>query len=163
MVPGAFLFDKSCGIIIQNSSNYFNELLNWKGGWRMGQGYSYQCPQCGYSEDFNTGIGLAYEHETEEAKLEILRGTFGTKPKDYLTAHPDSEVITEQEIYHCRKCGNLEERPHITITALSHRAMTILNRCGRCSCVMGQVDAEKGLSCPECGHGLEMSTTLMWD
>jgi DNA-directed RNA polymerase subunit RPC12/RpoP len=130
----------------------------------MGHGFIYNCPKCEHKAELLVGVGFCEPNPTEII-LDIQKGLYGDKAKDFLKAYPSYSIDAYLEIYQC-KCGNIENKYHVVLKAPNVRTLSIRHHCNKCGSVMKKLDEQpKVFPCPECGFSLELEMVdeILWD
>jgi len=129
----------------------------------LGKGYTYQCPNCRFEEQYITGMGFMTDTEAFVERENILAGIYGPKAQSALVAHPETAVSVERALYQCGACGKLENRLAVKVSAPVR--VPIYQRCD-CGKIMHRIRAGKGMFCPVCREPLketDIVAAVLWD
>ncbi len=128
----------------------------------MGRGYTLKCPKCDFAESFKIGTGANQEQLIAYTRENIIDGLLGSDAREFLSAHPGSDIIRVQTIYRCNRCGDVEERSRIQVKDKSS-SYTIRNFCSHCKGRMGPVPDVQKLHCPTCKVPVEIKEITSWN
>ncbi len=137
----------------------------------MGEGYGFQCTNCGKYYEANVGRGMDYERLYESALLDIRSEKYGKKLKAAYEQYENKVTIDpELVVYICPKCGNWKNQRDFTLYEQgSGKILRKYERkCGKCNEKMRKASTKElmKLSCPKCHCAPDAvfpTNLIMWD
>ena len=72
----------------------------------MGQGFKFECQECGYSSNAFFGIGFLYPNVCEEILQNMKNGVFGEKLKEDANTISHAAIHQRSSLFVCDNCGN---------------------------------------------------------
>ncbi len=152
----------------------------------MGMGYEYKCPDCGYNETFDLGVGFGFPEEYHKLLIKVKNGELGEELHKLIKVYPQGEIDTDKVLAVCNECGNIE-----VVTDLSFYVpkkerrkknnyvmnndlfinyepiFSFPHKCKKChgnmKIVFREGQKEINLKCPECCAALKLSEIFCWD
>jgi predicted RNA-binding Zn-ribbon protein involved in translation (DUF1610 family) len=128
----------------------------------MGRVYTVKCPTCAFNKVFQIGSGLHHETIMSEMRNSIEQEELGIEAKQFLDLHPKAEIVAVASVYHCNRCGDLENRTRIQIKD-AKTSYTIRNYCEKCNGRMGPAPDVQKIHCPTCKVPMEIISMSNWD
>lgn len=128
----------------------------------MGRVYTVKCPKCGFTKDFQIGSGMHHEQIMSDIRQTIAKGDFGIEAKHFLGIHPEADIVAVASVYHCNRCGDLENRTRIQIKD-DKVSYTVRNYCKKCNGRMGPAPDVQKIHCPTCKVPMEIINMSNWD
>lgn len=150
----------------------------------MGRVYLVKCDHCGYQQQFNLGVGMAFPYTYDKIVKTIKNGEYGDEFKEFFDNHKGAVVDVQTELYRCSECNRLDQdynlslyvhkedkepeygiwyswsdkEDYIFVKSFSH----ICSECGKRMHIVRESELHK-LICPECGESLAVRNDIMWD
>jgi len=131
----------------------------------MGCGLSVKCSTCGFSENFNIGIGF---HDSSLVHIvESLHETLKQKVIQIMENHPVRSYEFERLLVRCTQCNDLSVLEHIKIRYDKRKVFENSLNCSKCLKPLDVIDELTpfdSIGCPNCGEKtLIKSDELLWD
>lgn len=70
----------------------------------MGQGYKFECEECGFSTNASLGIGYLYPMVCDDILDRMKKGAFGEEIKEAANTTPGVAVHQSASVFICDKC-----------------------------------------------------------
>ncbi len=145
----------------------------------MGERYLFNCPDCGYKKQYDSGSGFFYYDNSLQEKSKkalfkrILKGYYGEEIKTAFKSHPIEEWNTEKVIglpypYYCPTCEKIRLRKGRTIWTENENGnigeeIEIPEYYSVCK---GELifSTFHNFKCPKCGgHNAALKNVGLWD
>ena len=134
----------------------------------MGHGVIISCQICGYSREFQLGVGMMSGSMKNVIDFfpKILPRSKKSEVQNILQKHTVKQTDFSHELFQCRECNRFYDKFWVKIIYDNDQVYETDYRCNKCEghLILISQDELPQTPCPKCGReGLSASENLLWD